>query len=289
MADCAAVRFCTKKHQKKRYLCAFIILKKKKLKAKKSYGQHFLTQEPIAERIAKSLTRTADYDMQVLEVGPGKGMLTKYLLAENYNLLCVEADKDMVDFLNKQYPKMLKGRVIGADFMKIPLEDYYSGQFAIIGNFPYNISSQIIFKAIDYRAQVVEVVGMFQHEMAVRVCAKPGSKDYGVITILTQAYYDCEYLFSVHHSAFAPPPRVESAVIRLVRKPEMEIACDATLFRTIVKLAFGQRRKMLRNTMRALIESDEVLQEPFFNERPEQLSVQAFIDLTNRVAALRKA
>lgn len=258
------------------------------MKAKKSYGQHFLTQEPIAERIAKSLTRTDEYDAQVLEVGPGKGMLTKHLLAQDYKLLCVEADPDMVDFLNKQYPKMLKGRVISADFMKIPLENYYNEQFAIIGNFPYNISSQIIFKAIDYRAQVVEVVGMFQHEMAARVCSKPGSKEYGVITVLTQAYYDCEYLFSVHHSAFSPPPRVESAVIRLTRKAEMDIACDAVLFKTIVKLAFGQRRKMLRNTMRALIESDDVLQEPFFNERPEQLSVQDFIDLTNRVVALRK-
>jgi 16S rRNA (adenine1518-N6/adenine1519-N6)-dimethyltransferase len=257
------------------------------LKAKKSYGQHFLTQEPIAERIAKSLTRTDEYEAQVLEVGPGKGMLTKHLLAQHYNLLCVEADHDMVDFLNKQYPKMLKGRVIDADFMKIPLEDYYSGQFAIIGNFPYNISSQIIFKAIDYRTQVVEVVGMFQHEMAVRVCAPPGSKDYGVISVLAQAYYDCEYLFEVHHSAFSPPPRVESAVIRLTRKPALEIDCDAVLFKTVVKLAFGQRRKMLRNTMRSLIDNDAVLQESFFNERPEQLSVQQFIDLTNRIVALR--
>ncbi len=258
------------------------------MKAKKSYGQHFLTSDAIAERIAKSLLLTETYQAKVIEVGPGKGMLTKQLLACGYDLLCVEADRDMVEFLNQHYPKTLHGRIVSADFMKIKLEDYFDEQFAIIGNYPYNISSQIIFKAIDYKEQVVELVGMFQKEMAERVVAPHGSKTYGVISVLTQAFYECKYLFTVHKGSFNPPPKVESAVIRLTRRPSLDLGCDAKLFKTIVKLSFGQRRKMLRNTMRSLVGNNEQLFEnPIFNERPEQLSVQQFKDLTNLIALHR--
>ena len=259
------------------------------MKAKKSYGQHFLTSDPIAERIAKSLLLTEQYHHKVLEVGPGKGMLTKHLLACGYDILCIEADRDMVDYLTLNYPVKLKGRVVAADFMKVKLEDYYENQFAIIGNYPYNISSQIIFKAIDYRSQVVELVGMFQKEMAERVAAPPGSKTYGVITVLTQAFFDVKYLFTVHKGSFNPPPKVESAVIRLTRKDETELGCDPVLFKSIVKQTFGNRRKMLRNTMRSFVNDETVLTDDFYNERPEQLSVADFIALTNTITALRKS
>ncbi|MEY4925769.1 MAG: Ribosomal small subunit methyltransferase [Bacteroidota bacterium] len=259
------------------------------MKAKKSYGQHFLTSDAISERIAKSLLKTESYKGKVIEVGPGKGMLTKQLLACGYDLLCVEADRDMVAFLNEHYPKTLKDRILSADFMKVKLEEHIGeSQFAIIGNYPYNISSQIIFKAIDYREQVVELVGMFQKEMAARVVAPHGSKTYGVISVLTQAYFDCKYLFTVHKGSFNPPPKVESAVIRLTRRDSLDLGCDAKLFKTIVKLSFGQRRKMLRNTMRSLVGmNEELFENPIFNERPEQLSVQQFKDLTNLIAPHR--
>ena len=257
------------------------------IKAKKSYGQHFLTSDPIAERIAKSLLQTEEYGKRVIEVGPGKGMLTKQLLACGYDLYCVEADRDMIDYLNLHYAKPLAGRIVAGDFLKIPLEQYHTGEFAIIGNYPYNISSQIIFKAIDYRAQVVEVVGMFQKEMAERVAAPAGSKTYGVISVLTQAFFDVKYLFTVHKGSFNPPPKVESAVIRLTRKPNQTLGCDPVLFKSLVKLTFGQRRKMLRNTLRAFLQTDDLLQDAFFDKRPEQLTVADFVALTNRIAALQ--
>jgi 16S rRNA (adenine1518-N6/adenine1519-N6)-dimethyltransferase len=258
------------------------------MRPKKSYGQHFLTSDPIAERIAKSLLQTDSYAGRVIEVGPGKGMLTKQLLACGYDLYCVEADRDMVSFLTENYPKKLAGRIVAGDFLKTALEDYHAGEFAIIGNFPYNISSQIIFKALDYREQVVEVVGMFQKEMAERVAAPHGSKTYGVISVLTQAFFEVKYLFTVHKGSFNPPPKVESAVIRLTRKPNQDLGCDPVLFKSIVKLTFGQRRKMLRNTMRAFLQTDDLLQDEFFNLRPEQLSVADFVALTNRIAALQQ-
>jgi 16S rRNA (adenine1518-N6/adenine1519-N6)-dimethyltransferase len=258
------------------------------MRAKKSFGQHFLTSEGIAQRIADSLLIEAGKP-NVLEVGPGKAMLTKYLLEKNFDLKCVEADSDMVDFLNANFPA-LKGKIIAEDFLKLDLGAVFpngagDGQpFHIIGNFPYNISSQIVFKMVEHRLIVPQLVGMFQKEMAQRIIATPGGKDYGVISVLTQAFYEGKYLFSVAPGNFNPPPKVQSGVIRLVRKEE-ELGCDPILFRKVVKQAFSQRRKMLRNTVRPSFEANPaVLEEDYFKQRPEVLSVRDFVDLTNRIS-----
>lgn len=256
------------------------------MKAKKSYGQHFLNREDIAERIAYSLQRTDEYQ-HILEVGPGRGMLTRYLLQLDTPLAVVEADRDMVLYLQKYYPQ-LKGHIIAQDFLKVPLDQVFAGQaFGLIGNFPYNISSQILFKMLAFREQIPEMVGMFQKEVAQRVIAGPGSKTYGVLGVLVQAYYEGEYLFHVDKGCFTPPPKVQSGVIRLTRRTEPLIREEeADLFRRVVKGAFGQRRKMLRNTMKPFIRDTEILQEDFFRQRPEQISLHDFIELTRRIASL---
>ena len=262
------------------------------MRAKKSFGQHFLTNEAIAQRIADSLALEPG-KTNVLEVGPGKAMLTKYLLEKDFDLKCVEADSDMVDFLNANFPA-LHGKIIAEDFLKLDLGSVFltgaaptgasDGQpFCIIGNFPYNISSQIVFKMVEHRQVVPQLVGMFQKEMAQRIIAPPGGKDYGVISVLTQAFYEGKYLFSVAPGNFNPPPKVQSGVIRLMRKEE-ELGCDPALFRKVVKQAFSQRRKMLRNTVRTFFEANpEVLEEDYFKQRPEVLSVLDFVALTNRI------
>lgn len=252
------------------------------MKAKKSYGQHFLNSEQIAQKIADSLEARGQYT-RLLEVGPGKGMLTKYLLEKGLDLITVEADSDMVHFLQKNYPQ-LKDRIIEADFLKVPLDQVMENQpFGLIGNFPYNISSQILFKMLEFKHLIPEMVGMFQKEVAERVVAGPGSKTYGVISVLVQAAYTGEYLFTVDKKQFTPPPKVQSAVIRLRRRPESLVQKDPRLFRQIVKQSFGQRRKMLRNTMKQFIKGDPFLQSDFFRQRPEQLSVQDFVWLTEEV------
>lgn len=257
------------------------------LKAKKSFGQHFLNREDIARRIADSLQWTDQYQ-RVIEVGPGRGMLTQFLLEKDFDLLAVEADKDMVLYLNKYYPQ-LKDRIIAGDFLKLRFEEFLGDQpFGLIGNFPYNISSQIIFKMLDYRQQVPELVGMFQKEMAERVVAGPGSKTYGAISVLTQAYYDGHYLFTVDKQCFTPPPKVQSAVIRLSRKTEQQLTCDPGLFKQVVKQSFGQRRKMLRNTMKSLVADKSVLDGELFKRRPETLSVAEFVELTDYIEKHRK-
>lgn len=252
------------------------------MRAKKSYGQHFLTNELVAAEIAASLDLGDDCNI-VIEVGPGKGMLTKHLMKNDYQLIPIEADRDMVAHLSKHYPE-LKDKIVEKDFLKVNLQDIVGeAQFAIIGNFPYNISSQILFKMIEYKEQVPELVGMFQKEVAERVAAPHGNKTYGVISVLIQAFYDATLLFEVDRYQFDPPPKVQSAVIRLQRKASLDLDCDPRLFRTIVKQAFSQRRKMLRNTMKPFLKGNEMLQEPFFQKRPEQLSVKDFIELTNRI------
>jgi 16S rRNA (adenine1518-N6/adenine1519-N6)-dimethyltransferase len=257
------------------------------LRAKKSYGQHFLTNEDITQRIADSLTENGPFK-KILEVGPGKGMLTKYLIEKPFELLVVEADRDMVQYLKKHYPE-LKESIISADFLKVPLEKFYSGEpFALIGNFPYNISSQILFKMLDYKENIPELVGMFQKEVAERVVAGPGGKVYGVISVLVQAWYEGEYLFTVDKSNFDPPPKVQSGVIRLTRKPIESLGCDEKLFKSIVKQTFSQRRKMLRNTMKPYLKGDPLLEDPFFLQRPEKVSVEGFIQLTNWVSEVMK-
>ncbi len=252
------------------------------MKAKKSYGQHFLNSEQIAQKIADALLLTTAYQ-QVLEVGPGKGMLTKYLLQKEFDLIAVEADSDMVMYLKKHFPS-LKDQIVEADFLKVPLDQLMRQQaFGLIGNFPYNISSQILFRMLEYQQLIPEMVGMFQKEVAERVVADPGSKTYGVISVLVQADYSGEYLFTVDRKKFTPPPKVQSAVIRLTRRPESLIKTDAQLFRQIVKQSFSQRRKMLRNTMKMFIKDDPLLQTDFFKQRPERLSAQDFVWLTQEV------
>jgi len=257
------------------------------LRAKKSYGQHFLTNEDLSERIANSLQLTNTYK-KVLEVGPGQGMLTKYLIPQDFELVVVEADRDMVFHLKKHYPE-LAGQIIQEDFLKLPLDVFFKKEsFGLIGNFPYNISSQILFKMLDYKAQIPEMVGMFQKEVADRVVAPPGSKTYGVISVLIQAHYSGELLFDVDKRNFNPPPKVQSAVIRLTRRDGFELGCNPVLFKTIVKSTFSQRRKMLRNTMKAFSKDPDFLGNPFFTQRPEQLSLEDFIEVTKWVEAHRK-
>ena len=252
------------------------------MKAKKSFGQHFLNNESIAERIANSLTLDNTY-RNILEVGPGKGMLTKYLLDKPCDLRVVEADKDMVHYLNRHFPT-LSNQIIDNDFLKVHLEPLFNNEpFALIGNFPYNISSQIVFKMLLAKAVIPEMVGMFQKEVAQRIIASPGGKDYGVISVLVQAYYEGEYLFSVKNSNFSPPPKVQSGVIRLSRKLVFDHSYNHKLFKRIVKTAFGQRRKMLRNTMKSIIPDNPILKEPFFEKRPEKISVEEYISLTKRI------
>jgi 16S rRNA (adenine1518-N6/adenine1519-N6)-dimethyltransferase len=256
----------------------------KMIKAKKSFGQHFLTNEKIAERIANGLSLANAY-RYVLEVGPGKGFLTKYLIGKDIDLRVVEADNDMVAYLKQNFAA-LKGRIIAEDFMKLDFSQPFQNQpFAIIGNFPYNISSQIVFKMIEHRERIPELVGMFQKEVAERIVSGPGSKEYGIISVLVQAYYEGSYLFTVDKSNFDPPPKVQSGVIRLVRKENQELGCDHEFFRTVVKTAFGQRRKMLRNTIKSLLQNEALLATDFFNKRPETLSVEEFVWLTQQIKA----
>ncbi len=253
------------------------------MKAKKSYGQHFLHREDIAEQIAQSLTHRERYD-RIIEIGPGKGMLTKYLINEwKDRLTAVEADRDMVEYLAIHYPRL---KVVHKDFLKVWLNKVFDDghPFALIGNFPYNISSQIVFRMLEHKELIPELVGMFQKEMAERIIAEPGGKDYGVISVLTQAFYKGEYLFTVKKGAFNPPPRVMSAVIRLTRKEVENLPeYDHKLFRRVVKQAFSQRRKMLRNTMKVFIPHEILMEDDYFTIRPEKLSVDDFIVLTNKV------
>lgn len=251
------------------------------MKAKKSYGQHFLNREDIAQRIANALELTDDGQTNVLEIGPGRAMLTKYLMQRPCQLTAVEADRDMVAFLQKHYPVL---NVMLEDFLQLDLAAVFGNTpFVIIGNFPYNISSQILFRLLDYKAQIPELVGMFQKEVAERVAAKPNSKAYGILSVLVQAYYDAELLFDVDKSCFTPPPQVQSAVIRLVRKPVQELGCNPVLFKQVVKTAFSQRRKMLRNTMKPLLKNEAQLADVFFNKRPENLSISDYVWLTNEI------
>lgn len=253
--------------------------------AKKSFGQHFLKHDSIAERIAESLLQAAD-TKRVLEIGPGMGMLTKQLLAhsDQYDLWAVEADPDMTKYIQGHYP-VLKDRLIGLDFLDLDLKTVFGDeQFCLIGNFPYNISTQILFKLLDYRTQIPEMSGMFQKEVADRVVAPPGSKVYGITSVLLQAFYKTEYLFTVEPGSFNPPPKVRSAVIRLTRKEGFELGCDEQMFRKVVKAAFNQRRKMLRNTMKPFFQNYDLLNDPFFEKRPEVLGWEDYVGLVHKMS-----
>lgn len=253
------------------------------MKAKKSFGQHFLINEPLARSIAYSLHRKEGHK-KVLEVGPGKGVLTKYLLEQDIELKVVEADRDMVAYLEKHY-EQLGDEIIFLDFLKLNMKKAFDNQpFYLIGNYPYNISSQIVFKMLKYKELIPEMIGMFQKELAERIVAPEGSKTYGVISVLTQAFYEGEIIFKVSKGSFSPPPNVLSAVIRLTRKPGYEdIGCNHGFFKQLVKAAFSQRRKMIRNTIKSLVKDSDLLKEPYFDKRPEHMSVQEFIDLAKRI------
>lgn len=260
--------------------------KMQKVRAKKNLGQHFLNDESIAQRIAETISaaelpleKRVLSSLPILEVGPGMGVLTKYLIETGRTLKVAELDHESVEYLNKVYPQL---DVLEGDFLKMNLDELFGTPLALIGNYPYNISSQIFFKVLDYREYVPIVAGMLQKEVAERICAGPGSKVYGILSVLLQAWYDCEYLFNVEPYVFTPPPKVRSGVLRLIRNSRNELGCDEAFFKTVVKTAFGQRRKTLRNSLASLIAakpsakiSDELLA-----LRPERLSVEQFIELT---------
>ncbi len=265
--------------EKKYYFCGN--QKYVPIKAKKSFGQHFLKDQYIAEKIVESLEYKEGGN--TLEIGPGKGVLTDMLRQKPGNLKLIEADIDMVNFLNKRYPGM-GDDIIHFDFLKADLKKVFDDQpMNIIGNFPYNISSQIIFRILKYDYLVPEMVGMFQWEVAERIVSGPGSKQYGIISVLTQAVYDGELLFKVGRNAFDPPPKVTSGVIRLKRKENIREDYNASLFKHIVKTSFNQRRKMLRNTLKSLIEKTNYNNEELLMKRPEQLGVDEFIELTKHL------
>jgi 16S rRNA (adenine1518-N6/adenine1519-N6)-dimethyltransferase len=253
------------------------------VRAKKHLGQHFLRDMNIAQRIATSLM--FEGDMSVLEVGPGTGVLTQFLLQnKNIQLTAVELDTESVVYLRQHYPEL---NVIAADFLKLDLSALFSTPFCVVGNFPYNISSQIFFKVLDYKHQIPCVVGMIQKEVAERIAASPGRKTYGILSVLLQAYYDIEYLFTVHENVFVPPPKVKSAVIRLTRNNVQQLPCNEELFKKVVKTAFNQRRKTLRNSLKAMIAGqNELYKRSLFDNRPEQLKVDDFVELTREIEKL---
>ncbi len=260
------------------------------VRAKKSLGQHFLIDLDVAQRIAATVD---DYkQLPLLEVGPGMGVLTQFLLQNGHDLKVVELDGESVDYLNANFPA-LEGRIIEKDFLKLDLREAMGeGDMVVIGNYPYNISSQILFHVLDYKDQVKCCSGMFQREVAQRIAAGPGSKTYGIVSVLLQAWYDIEYLFTVDENVFDPPPKVKSGVIRLVRNDVEHLDCDERLFKSVVKTSFGQRRKTLRNSLRGMIppESMAQLDEHYgdvFKKRPEQLSVAEFVELTNIIKNLQ--
>ena len=251
----------------------------RKVRAKKSLGQHFLTDLSIAERIAHTLD---DFKhLPVLEVGPGMGVLTQFLLEMGLDLTVVELDAESVDYLEAAYPQ-LHGRIIGEDFLKMDLHKLYGdAPFCVIGNYPYNISTQIFFKVLEYRDQVRCCSGMLQREVAQRIAEPPGSKTYGILSVLMQAWYDIEYLFTVDEHVFNPPPKVKSGVIRLTRNDVTDLGVDERMFKRIVKASFGQRRKMLRSSLKPIFSSDpSVMERDVFRQRPERLGVDDFIALT---------
>ena len=256
------------------------------VKAKKHLGQHFLSDEMIANQIADTLTLEGYKD--VLEIGPGMGVLTKYILKKPVTTHVIEIDQESVEYLQANFLN-LAPRIIQEDVLKYDFSSTFGTRpFGIIGNFPYNISTQIVFKVLENRTQIPEFAGMFQKEVAQRICEKEGSKVYGILSVLVQAFYEADYLFTVPPSVFIPPPKVESGVLRLTRKTNYSLRCDEKLFFRVVKSAFQQRRKTLRNSLKTYNLSDNLKANTIFDKRPEHLSVQAFIDLTLEIETDQK-
>ncbi len=258
----------------------------KKVRPKKNLGQHFLTDLGIARRIADTVD--ACPDIPVLEIGPGMGVLTQYLVEKPREVKAVEIDDESVAYLHATYPK-LEGKILAQDFLRMDLGEVFGGRpFVLTGNYPYDISSQIFFKMLDYKALIPCCTGMIQREVAQRIASQPGNKAYGILSVMIQAWYDVEYLFTVDEGVFNPPPKVKSAVIRMTRNATTDLGCDEALFRRVVKTAFNQRRKMLRVSLKPLFGPDRMPDASFFAQdimtrRPEQLTVAQFVDLTNRV------
>ena len=259
------------------------------VRAKKALGQHFLTDQSIAKAIVDALSVAAsapsDLPRDVLEIGPGMGVLTQYLLQrEDIDLKLVELDGESVDYLLTHFPGM-QGKLYQADYLRLDIHKLFPGAYRVIGNFPYNISSQIFFKILDDKDRVPEVVCMIQKEVAERIAEKPGSKTYGILSVLLQAWYEIDYVMTVGSGAFAPPPKVQSAVIRLRRNARTELGCDERLFKNVVKTAFNQRRKTLRNALKPLLPEGFDASDPVFDLRAERLGVEDFVALTRRLSA----
>lgn len=257
----------------------------KQVKPKKNLGQHFLTDLSIAKRIADTVD--ACPDIPVLEVGPGMGVLTQYLMEKDREIKVVEIDDESVAYLYERFPKLIDN-IIGDDFLRMDLNTIFNGRkFVLTGNYPYDISSQIFFKMLDNKDLIPCCTGMIQREVAQRMASAPGNKAYGILSVMTQAWYDVEYLFTVDENVFNPPPKVKSAVIRMTRNNVTDLGCDEALFKRVVKTVFGQRRKMLRVSLRQIVDTEKA-EEGFFSQdimtkRPEQLSVKEFVELTNMV------
>src|SRR5690554_6815214 len=252
-----------------------------KVRAKKHLGQHFLTDLGIAEKITQSV-RGHEGVSKLLEIGPGMGVLTDFLIPQGWDLYLVDIDKESVAYLHKKYPD-LGAKIIEADFLKQDIGKVIGGKYIVIGNFPYNISSQIFFKILPERDKVVEVVCMLQKEVAMRLASPKGKKDYGILSVLLQAFYDIEFLFEVPPEVFNPPPKVKSGVIRLVRNEVQNLDCDEKLFFRVVKQAFSTRRKTLRNALKSMGLSEGMKTHPILDKRAEQLGVEEFVQLTNKL------
>lgn len=261
----------------------------KQVRPKKNLGQHFLTDLNIAKRIADTVD--ACPDIPVLEIGPGMGVLTQFLVEKPRQVKAVEIDDESVRYLNEKFPK-LRDNIIGDDFLKMDLRQVFGGKtFVLTGNYPYDISSQIFFKMLDNKELIPCCTGMIQREVALRIASKPGSRQYGILSVMIQAWYDTEYLFTVDEDVFNPPPKVKSAVIRMTRNGVQDLGCDETLFKRVVKTVFNQRRKMLRVSLKPLFNKETMPSPEFFandmmTKRPEQLAVVDFVELTNRVASV---
>ena len=258
----------------------------KQVRPKKNLGQHFLVDLDIARRIADTVDQPFA-DLPVLEVGPGMGVMTQFLIEKPRPLKVVEIDRESVAYLNEHYPQ-LRENILGADFLRMDLQEVFGGaQFVLTGNYPYDISSQIFFKMLDNKDLIPCCTGMIQHEVAVRMASQPGNKQYGILSVLIQAWYNVEYLFTVEPDVFNPPPKVQSAVIRMTRNEVTDLGCDEQLFRRVVKTVFNQRRKMLRVSLRQLVDKDSslfTLHSSLLTLRPEQLTIPQFVELTNLVA-----
>lgn len=252
-----------------------------KVRPKKHLGQHFLTDLGVADKITQAVSGHEGV-RKVLEIGPGMGVLTDFLIPQGWDLYLVDIDKESVAYLHKKYPQ-LESKIIEADFLKQDIGKVIGGKYIVVGNFPYNISSQIFFKILPERDKVVEIVCMLQKEVAQRIASPKGNKDYGILSVLLQAFYDIAYLFDVSAQVFDPPPKVTSGVIRLERNQVKELGCDEKLFFTVVKQAFSTRRKTLRNALKPMGLTDTLKEDPILDKRAEQLDVEEFIQLTNKI------